>query len=58
MLFMMIGRLRKKFSNTTTPFGEIPLNGEDLFNEGKEIYDRTIELMKAGSVPNVIVDIG
>ena len=58
MLFMMIGRLRKKFSTTTTPFGEIPLNGDDLFNEGKDIYDRTIELMKAGSVPNVIVDIG
>ena len=58
MFFMQIGRLRKKFSTTTTPFGEIPLNGDALFDEGKDIYDRTIELLKTGSAPNVIVDIG
>ena len=58
-LFMQhLGRLRMKYTTTTTPFGEITLNGDAIFNEGKEILDRTIELMKMGSLPNVSVDRG
>lgn len=57
--FMMhLGRLRQKYTTTTTPFGEITLNGDLVYNEGKEIYDRTVELMKMGSLPNIICDRG
>ena len=58
MFFMQIGRLRQKYNTTQTPFGEISLNGDLIYNEGKEIYDRTIETMKVGSMPNVVVDRG
>jgi len=58
MFFMMIGRLRQKYSTTTTPFGEIPLNGDMLYNDGKEIFDRTIEKFERMTVPNVVVDHG
>jgi len=58
MFFMMIGRLRQKYNTTSTPFGEIPLNGDAIYNDGKEIFDRTIDLMKMGSLPNVVFDHG
>lgn len=58
MFMMMIGRLRLKYNTTTTPFGEITLNGDQIFNDGKEIFDRTVELMKMGSLPNVSFDHG
>ena len=58
MFMMMLGRLRQKYSTTSTPFGEIPLNGDLIYNDGKEIFDRTIELMKVGSLPNVTIEHG
>jgi len=58
MFMCMVGRLRQKYSTTQTPFGEINLNGDLIYNDGKEIYDRTMELMKNGSIPNVVVDHG
>lgn len=58
MFFMMIGRLRQKYTNTTTPFGEIPLNGDLIYNDGKEIYDRIIEKFDRLTVPNVVFDHG
>ena len=58
MFFMMLGRLRQKYSTTTTPFGEIPLNGDLIYNDGKEVYDRTLEEFKRMTVPNVIFDHG
>ena len=54
MFFMQIGRLRQKYNTTNTPFGEIPLNGDMLYNDGKEIYDRTIEKFDRLTVPNVV----
>jgi hypothetical protein len=58
MVFMMIGRIRKKFTPLQTPFGEIQIAGEDIANEGKELYEKTIEVLKTGSMPNVIFDHG
>jgi hypothetical protein len=58
MFYMMLGRLRQKYNTTTTPFGEIPLNGDVIYNEGKELFDSTIERMKIGSAPNVVIDSG
>jgi len=54
---MKIGKIRKRFSGIETPFGSIPLNGEDLYNEGKEEYEKIIEELKT-VVPNVIIDVG
>ncbi len=58
MFMMMIGRIRQKYTTTNTPFGDIPLNGDLVFNDGKELYDRTIDLLKMGSLPNVSFDYG
>ncbi len=58
MIGMNIGRLRKRYQNIQTPFGEIPINGDDIFNDAKEVYDRTIEKLEAGSLLNVIFDYG
>lgn len=55
---LMIGRLRQKYNTTTTPFGEINLNGDLIYNEGKEIYDRLIEKMERGCLTNVVFDHG
>lgn len=58
MTMMLIGRIRKKFTNIQTPFGEININAEEIFNDGKEIFDKTIELFKVGALPNIIFDKG
>ncbi len=58
MVMMLIGRLRQKYSNTNTPFGEIQLNGDMIFNDGKDIFDRTIEKLERYTMPNVIFDHG
>lgn len=58
MIKMMIGRIRKRFNPIQTPFGEIQIAGDDLFNEGKELLDKTMDLMRVGSLPNVIFSHG
>jgi len=55
---MLLGNIRRKFQTIATPFGEIPLNAETMYNDGKELYDKTMELMKNGSLPNIIFDHG
>ncbi len=42
----------------TTPFCEIPLHGESLKSEGKELRDRTVETLAENSLPPIIIDIG
>jgi len=58
MIGMMIGRIRKKFTPIQTPFGEISVNAEDIFNDAKEVYDRVTETMRNGTMPSVIFDHG
>jgi hypothetical protein len=58
MFFMMIGRLRQKYTTTQTPFGEIPLNGDLIYNDGKEMYDKVIEKFDRMTVPNVVFQSG
>lgn len=58
MFFMKVGRIRLKYSTTQTPFGEIPLNGDTLMNDGKEIFDRTIEQFERLTVPNIVFHSG
>ena len=58
MFMMMIGRLRQKYNTTTTPFGEIPLNGDLIYNDGKEVYDKVIDKMETHALTNVVFDHG
>ena len=55
---MMIGRLRKKYSNIATPFGEIQINADEIYNDGETIYNRVLEKFESGSKPNIIMDVG
>lgn len=58
MVQMWIGKIRQKFNTYNTPFGEIQVNGDMIFNEGKDLYDKTIDKLETGSMPNIIVDVG
>lgn len=56
---MWIGKLRMRYSNYQTQFGEIQLNGESIYNEGKEKYDRIIEKLQTSYMcMNTIFDHG
>lgn len=55
---IMIGRLRQKYNTTTTPFGEITLNGDLVLSEGKEIYDKCIDKMENHLLSNISFDHG
>lgn len=41
-----IGRIRKKYNNFNTPFGNIQLNADELIQEAKEMRMRTLEELK------------
>ena len=58
MFLMNIGRIRRRYSNIQTPFGEIQLNAEDFYSEGKEIVDRLEEKFDRGTLTTVIFDRG
>jgi len=56
---MWIGKNRMKFSNYNTQFGEVQLNGESLYNDGKEMYEKIIEKLGAShACMNTIFDVG
>ena len=38
-----IGKIRKKYNNVTTPFGQIEMNGDEMVNEARELKQRTLE---------------
>lgn len=58
MTEMWIGKLRQKYSSYSTPFGEIPVHGDAIYNDGKDLYDRTIEKLETSSQLNIIFDAG
>jgi hypothetical protein len=59
MVEMWIGKNRMKFSTYQTQFGEVTVNGESLYNDGKEIYDRVIEKLSSSYMcMNTIFDHG
>jgi len=45
----VIGKIRKKYNNMTTPFGDIQLNADELINDSKEIKREVME--KLSRVP-------
>lgn len=59
MVEMWIGKNRMKFSTYNTQFGEININGEAIYNDGKEIYDRVIDKLQSSHMcMNTIFDVG
>jgi hypothetical protein len=57
---MWLGSMRSHYGDgrLTTPYGEIPLNGEALKTEGIELKRDLLERMERDSLPAIIVDIG
>ena len=55
---IVIGRIRRKYSAIRTPFGEIPLEGESIFSEGKEKKRELIEKLSLGPLLNITFDKG
>ena len=58
MAEMWIGKRRQKYSSYNTPFGEIQVNGDAIYNDGKDLYDKTIEKLETSSQLNIIFDAG
>jgi hypothetical protein len=57
--FMMwIGSTRTNFANIATPFGEIPLNGSEIYSRGETKYQALIDKFESSSAPYIIMDIG
>lgn len=55
---MAIGSIRKMYSTISTPFGEIPLNGAELYSEGESAYNTLIEKFETSSSTYIMLDIG
>ena len=53
-----IGGFRTHFNNTQTPYGELPLNGETLKQEGMDKKRELIEKFQDDHHPPFIVDVG
>jgi len=57
--FMMwLGSVRKNYTGVNTPFGEIPLNGDDLYSRGETKMSNLLERFETASAPFVIFDKG
>ena len=55
---MAIGSLRRMYSTISTPFGEIPLNGSELYSEGESAYNALVEKFETASSCYILLDIG
>lgn len=58
MLQMNIGRLRKRYNNIQTPFGEISLSADDIYTEGKQMYDQLMDKFDQRCLASVTFDRG
>ena len=56
-IMIVIGRIRKRYGNMRTPFGEIPLEAE-IFEEGKEMKREVMETLERLYIPNIRLDHG
>ena len=58
-LFMMwLGRVRKNYTEVTTPFGTIPLNSDDLYSAGESKYTTLIDKFETQSATFLVLDLG
>jgi len=56
-IMIMLGRIRAKYENMRTPWGEIPISKE-IQDEGKEKKKDLIDKLSLGPLMNVIIDHG
>lgn len=56
-VMVWIGGLRSMYTETSTPFGNIPLRGEELMQQGNEIKDRLRDLWREETIPPVIIEV-
>lgn len=54
-----IGNLRSQYGdgNIETPFGSIPLNGENLRQRGEDLRTKIVDTLKEESIPELIIEI-
>jgi hypothetical protein len=58
-IMILVGRIRSRYGDQLkTPFGEIPLQATQLYDEGRDKKEKLIEKLTVGSLPNVIIDFG
>jgi len=43
---IFLGKLRSKYKNFSTPFGEVLVNADDLIQDGKQLKQETLEKLK------------
>ena len=53
-----IGSLRAHYSNIQTPFGEIPLRGDEMIQRGEDMKREAMDKLIENQIPTVIVDVG
>jgi len=56
-IMIVLGRIRKRYTDIKTPFGEVPISAE-IGDEGKEKKRELIEKLSLGPMTNVIFDRG
>jgi len=54
---ILLGNKRKKFSSLQTPYGEVPLNADEIKSDGKDLVDKIEEKLQMYN-PSIIIDIG
>jgi len=57
-IMIVIGRIRTRYREIRSPFGEIPLDGNELLNEGKEKKREILEKLNLGPTLNVVFERG
>lgn len=57
-IMILIGNKRSLYGDgkLTTPFGEIPLSGDNLLSKGTELKSKTIDRLIEDAKPSVIID--
>ncbi len=57
-LLMWIGTIRKTHTGIQTPFGEVPLAGDDLYTRGETLHQQLVDKFESMSAPYISMDIG
>lgn len=58
-IMIRIGNIRSMYGggNITTPYGDIPLDGEGLRTRGDDLRQKIVEVMKEESQPDIILEV-
>ena len=56
-VLIWIGGIRMMYQSVQTPFGEIPLNGQDLISRGEDIKRDLVQKFEEDTIPPVTIDI-